>query len=148
MSDTPKPNLKRKLREKINLENKNELVSMMRNYKKVDYRMYENRQFKMSDYFNTLNIANSRMKLRYELSMIQTVRDNQHNNKKYREENFQCIDCANIGILNITDTQKHLLSSACIANSDLREGRNFDRDVDICEFFRSLIERRKELYGC
>ena len=102
----------------------------------------------MSDYFNTLNIANSRMKLRYELSMIQTVRDNQHNNKKCRDENFQCIDCANIGILNVTDTQKHLLSSACIANSDLHQGRNFDQDVDICEFFRLLIERRKERYGC
>ena len=129
-------------------ENKKELVLQMKNYKKIDYRDYERRPFQISDYFKTMKMADSRIMLRYKLSMIQSVRNNQRSNKKFHEANYECIDCAEIGIHNITDTQDHLLSPACQANSDLRSGLNLDLDENICSFFRALIERRKERYGC
>ena len=120
----------------------------MKKYKKVDYKEYESRPFQMSEYFKTLSVSDSRMKLRFNLSMINTVRNNFHNNKRYRSEGYQCIDCADIGILEITDTQEHLLTSACEANSDLCQGRDFSRDEDICAFFRDVIARRQEKHGC
>ena len=120
----------------------------MQKYKKINYKDYESRPFKMSEYFNQLNISDSRMMLRYNLSMIQSVRNNYRSVKKFKEVNYQCIDCENEGILNVTDSQQHLISSACTANSDLRQGRDFSKNEDICSFFRSVLNRRKERYGC
>ena len=140
--------IRKLIKDRIISENKKELVLAMHKYKKIDYRKYESRPFKMSEYFNTLNISDSRMKLRYELSMIQTVRNNFRSVKTFKQVNYQCIDCENEGILNITDSQQHLISSACSANSDLRQGRDFSKDEDICSYFRALINRRKERYNC
>ena len=100
--------------------------------------------FKMSDCFSTLNLHDSRIMLQFKLSMIPTVRNNFKNDKKYKTEGFYCQDCEKIGILNVTDTQTHLLTAACEANSDLRLGRNFDKNEDICAFFRDLITRRQK----
>ena len=103
----------------------------------------------MSPYFKVLNIEDSRMILRSNLRMVKTIRNNFRSNKKYKAEHYQCPDCVSMGIIPaMTDTQEHVLTTACVANSDLRQNRDFTRDEEVCEFFRELIDRRVERYGC
>ena len=137
------------IKAKIEQKNKEEFIGIMKEkkFKKVKAEEYEDKEFKMSDYFKTLNVSDSKMRLRAKLSMVQTVRNNFHNNKKFKAEKFQCPNCLSIGIAEQMDSQSHLLTSSCEANSDLREGRDFSRDQDICDFFRELVNRRMEKYG-
>ena len=142
-----KRSFKKAVTAKIRKKNKDELVQQMKNYRKIDFREYERKDFKMSEYFHTLNIADSRMRLRSKLGMVPSIRNNFRNNKRYKEENYQCPDCFAMGIPDKQDEQEHVLTSSCVANSDLREGRNLENDKDICDFFRDLVNRRNERYG-
>ena len=119
----------------------------MKKYKKIDNNEYAKKEFKMSEYFSTLKISDCRMRLRAKLGMIHTIRDNFRNNKKYKQENYQCPDCLALGIPGQIDDQDHVLTSSCIANSDLRSCLNLDQDQDICDIFRDLIDRRMERFG-
>ena len=119
-------------------------MEQIKKLKKVDPKKYQEKEFKMSDFFFHLDVESSRMKLKSELGMIPTIRNNFKNNRKYKLENFQCLDCDAIGLSGIPDTQEHCVSTACVANSDLREGKDFSKDGDMCLFFSQLIARRME----
>ena len=142
-----KYSFKKAVTTKIRKKNKDELIEKMKKYKKVDYREYEKREFKMSEYFHKLNVEDSRMRLRAKLGMVPSIRNNFRNNKKFKDENYQCPDCLALGITDKKDDQEHVLTSSCVANSDLRMGRNLDQDQDICDFFRDLVNRRLERHG-
>ena len=131
-----------------NNKNKNDLLSWMQKFKKIDYKCYENKKFEMSQYFKTLKIEDSRVMLRYRLKMIQTIRSNFKSNKKYKSDNYRCPDCTSLGIPQKTDTQEHVLTSDCQANMDLKINRDFSKDEDICGFFKDLVKRRVDRYGC
>ena len=139
---------KRKVKIQIDQVNKNKLISMMKNYKKLNYREYEERPFQMSSYFKNLNIEDSRMMIKIKLKMIPTIRDHFKSNKKYKAENHQCPDCIEIGIVQTKDSMEHVLTSSCEANEDLREGKDFSKDEQICQFFHQLIQGRIERFGC
>ena len=98
----------------------------------------------MSKYFFTLNLADCRMMMRHNLSMIPKIQANFKNNKMYKKLNYQCIDCLSIGIKDKTDTQQHLLSEDCVANKHLRNGRDLENPLDVVSFFRDLIKERTE----
>ena len=122
----------------------------MKKYSKIDYRKYEERDFKMSEYFYTLNLSDVRMMLRHNLSMIPSIRGNFRNSKLFKDKNggYSCIDCISIGITDKYDSQQHVLSSDCVANQHLREGRNLDDPQDIVLFFTDLLKERKEREEC
>ena len=128
-------------------KNKDELLEQIKYLKKVDVKAFERKEFKMSDFFHNLNINDCRMKLKAELSMVPTIRMNFKNNTKYKMQNYQCPDCDAAGLPGIPDTQEHCLTTTCVANSDLRSGKDFSKDEELCLFFRQLIDRRMESYG-
>ena len=117
---------------------------MMKKNKKLDYRQYQEKKFEMSSYFKNLNIEDSRMMIKMKLKMIPMIRDQFRRNKKYKLENHQCPDCAEIGIPNVKDTMEHVLTSSCEANEDILEYKDFSKDEDICQFFKDLIHARIE----
>ena len=140
--------MKKIVRKKIESIQKEELIEDMKKYKKIDHRSYKEREFKMSDFLTTLSLKDMRVRVQSELYMIPTIRKNFKNHRRYKEEKYRCPDCASIGILDVSDSQEHVLTSSCPANSDLKAGRDFSREKDICDFFHDLIKRRIERYGC
>ena len=148
IKDYSKNQWKKAVKIKIQSIQKEELIEEMKRYKKIDYRTYESQEFKLREFFSKLNLRDIRVKVQSELFMIPSIRKNFKNNRRYKEENFSCPDCTSIGILNISDSQEHVLTSSCQANSDLKIGRDFSKDKDLCDFFHDLIERRIERYGC
>ena len=102
----------------------------------------------MSQYFKTIKIEDSRVMLRSQLNMISKIRCNFKSNKKYKSENYRCPDCTSSGIPNKTDTQEHVLISVCQASMDLKVNSDFSKDEDICGFFKDLVKRRVDRYGC
>ena len=120
----------------------------MKKFKKIDYKFYKNKKFEMSQYFKTLKIEDSRVMLRSRLKMIKTIRSNFKSFKKYTSENSRCPDCTSLKIPKKTDTQEHVLTSDCQANMDLKVNRDFSRDEDVCGFFKDLVKRRVDRYGC
>ena len=102
----------------------------------------------MSDFLTKLSLRDIRVKVQSELFMIPTIRKNFKNHRRYKEERYRCPDCALMGILDASDSQEHVLTASCQANSDLKVGRDFSKDQDICDFFHDLMKRRIERYGC
>ena len=51
-------------------------------------------------------------------------------------------------VTNKTDSQEHVLTSDCEANMDLKMNRDLTKDKDVCKFFKDLVKRRVEQFGC
>ena len=120
----------------------------MKKYKEIDHKAYEQQKFEIGSYFKTLNIEDARMMLKIKLKMVPTIRSHFKSNKKYKAERFQCPDCNQLGILDTTDSMEHVLTSSCEANMDLREGKDFTKDEEVCKFFTELIKLRVDRHRC
>ena len=53
------------IKDYIYTKNKDELITWMQQYKKIDYKPYEDRKFERSSYFKTMKIEDSRVMLRF-----------------------------------------------------------------------------------
>ena len=83
--------------------------------------------------------------------MTPTIRNNFRSEKQYTAEMWRCPGCRDPSNTDTTrpdtlDTQQHV-QYTCPAYSDLREDKDFDKDGDLVEFFRQVIERRMENDG-
>ena len=92
----PKSYTKNQWRKRIKVitcqKNKEDLINWMKNYKKIDYKTYEDKRFEMSSYFKNLNIEDARMMLKIKLKMVPTIRSHFKSNKKFKADKYQCPD--------------------------------------------------------
>ena len=65
-----KLNWKRLVADKTDMENRQYLIDWSRKYKKLDILSLECENFKFKDYFNKLNLAESRLKFRLRSSSV------------------------------------------------------------------------------
>ena len=133
---------KRLIKSKVYDKNREELLQMIRGYKKMNYDECSKEKFEMKDYFYSLNIKDSRMCFRMKNFLVPTVKLNFKNDKKFKATKWLCDDCfsdgQNQGNL---DSQDHIMNH-CSANEDLREGLNLQDNKDCVRFFQLVIQRR------
>ena len=78
--------------------------------------------------------------------MIQTVRLNFKADKLYKKGKFECPDCLTlVPPIHHPDSQELLLT--CVANRDLREGRDLSNLKEEAEYYLRVISRRTQKYG-
>ena len=87
--------------------------------KKVNIESYEMCEFKIKDYFKTLNLNSSRIIFRRNSFMLKTIRSNFKSDQRYKAEGYLCPDCLTLDSpVSHQDTQAALAN--CQGNSDLR----------------------------
>ena len=137
----------------ISQKNKQDLVAMAQRYKKIDIEEFQNDSFTRKAYFQTLNLHDIRYKIRIEMKMVATIRQNYPS--KYRRKNLSlsCPSCRNMSTtidqntINTTekfpDNQNHLLHE-CRSFSHLTQELDLRKDSDLIHFFKWIVEMRME----
>ena len=128
-------------------KNRSDLLNWIKGYKKISFETCSQEKHEMKNYFKTLSIEQCRLRFRLDCNLVPTVCS--HFKSKYRAQGLECIDCRVINSDASTvkiDSIDHL-STSCVANEDLREGRRMNVDSDLTGFFQKLIERRIKRYG-
>ena len=114
--------------------------------KKVKIENYENGDFKIKEYFKSLNLHSSRTIFRKNSFMLKTVRSNFKSDKRYKAEDYQCPDCLALDPpVSHQDTQEAL--ATCQGNSDLRQGLELGNLKQEATYYQAIIARRLQKYG-
>ena len=124
--------------------NEDDLLDQMKNYKKLEYDELKNEHCEMKSYMVSLNLYNARLRFKIRSKMTPTIQMNFKNDPVYKANLWTCLGCARSKDTAVDpackDTQAHVL--ACEGYEDLREGKNFDDDKDLVEYFSAVIRRR------
>ena len=56
---------------------------------------------------------------------------------------WSCDSCRVPGQIGYRDTQQHIL--ICKAYEEFRQGKNFENDADLIEYFKSVLEKRASI---
>ena len=137
---------KRLMKSKLAIKNAEDLFQWGVNYKKINLENYNKNDLKMKSYLKDLSLKNARVIFRRNCGMIQTVRTNFKNDKRYKSERYLCPDCRHLEPP-VSHTDKQDLLTSCVGNRDLREGLELSDLSQLAEYFRRVIERRTQRYG-
>ena len=117
--------------------NKDELVLMSKNYKKIDFDSEIDSSTRHL-YLSSFHVHDARLLFKIRSKMVPTIQMNFPRDKNYAANLWSCSGCNTH-----RDTQTHVLS--CESYRHLREGLNLDDDRDRVSFFRSLLSLRNKL---
>ena len=123
------------VREKILSMNREYILTGSKNYKKIDHVSMACEDFGMKDYFNNLNLADSRLKFRERSHCMTSCRTDYPSDLENIREMFSCYHCDEI------DTVDYHWKS-CEGYKHLRANRNLNIDSDLCGYYRDIIKLR------
>ena len=112
------------------------LDNIARNYKKLDFKNYQQKSLRLRKYIKKNKIEDSRIIVQSKSKMMRTVKMNYKNNPKYIQANWTCSGCS------LVDIMEHLLW--CDSYSHLRVGLNLDNDNDLAGYYRNILKIRVE----
>ena len=84
---------------KTDLENRQYLINWSRKYKKIDTLSLECENYELKDYFNKLNLAESRLKFRQRSNSVYTCRTMFSSDPENIRAKYECFHCPNLDIL-------------------------------------------------
>ena len=132
---TSKWQWKRIIKTKIMNKNRNDLLNLIKGYKKLSYDDLSQEHFERKSYLATLNPSDARLKFKIESQMVPGIKMNFKNNQKYKQELYKCDHCPAL------DSQDHL--RWCQSYAHLREGKDLSIDADLVAFFKGVMMMRE-----
>ena len=120
--------------EKIDTDNREFLIKWSESYKKVDSLSLGVEEYESKPYFNTLNLAQARLKFRERSSCMKFCRTHASSDAGNIKALFQCFNCPKIDVLSHWRT--------CQSYAKLRNNRNLDSDVDLLAYYQDIIQLR------
>ena len=150
-------------------KDRNDVLNMMKGYKKIDYDKCSKKKHEMRGYFRNMNVADSRMAFKIQNYVVPTIRLNFKSDKKFKAEGWLCPDCrvsgsdaseterisyseARVTAGNIKqpggylDSQEHVLKH-CVMNEELRCGKDLDDLGDCITIMSQVIARRSNKFS-
>ena len=117
-------------------KNASDLLSQIKNYKKLEYEKFSAEEYGIKDYLKTMTVRQARVFFSVRTEMLRTVQYNFRNNPQYRMNDYKCI-CGE------EDRQSHL--EDCIVYRHCSVGLDLSIPTDIVTFYQRVIsEREKE----
>ena len=105
--------------------------------KKLDHNLLSKEKFETKDYLKSLHLADARLRFSIRSKMTRTVQMNFKGEPKYSKNLWKCLDCQ------IPDTQEHIVR--CPVYQPLRVGKDLNKDKDLVDYFRKVIDRRQKI---
>ena len=118
--------------------NAKELKADLLKYKKLEESEVLKEEFGRQPYIQQLDLANTRTKFKFRTKMTQHVKMNFSSSTLYTEDLWRCDSCRNM-----IDTQSHVLW--CESYSGLREGKDLEKDEDLCAYLQEVFKIRHKL---
>ena len=122
--------------ENIKEKNKQELLTMMKPMKKLNFEEIKSEECEIRTYMKKFTYNDALLKFRMRGKVITTVKTHFKSDKKFTDELWSCWDCSSL------DTSSHILYK-CPKYDDLRRYLDFDDDEDVVAFFREVIQMRE-----
>ena len=143
---------KKKVYNYINTLNREQLLSNIKKYKKLNYNDFCQEKFERKEYFYIHKLEDVRALVRISSRMLETVRGDFPN--KYRKKSLVCPSCcpevnqptnkqSDEGKTGPIDTLEHIQFN-CEAFNELRAQYDLSDDLQLIQFFKSVDEHRKE----
>ena len=126
------------IHQKLAKKNTQDLLQMMKKYKKISYKDLEGEQCELKDYMKNLSYKDAIMRFSIKAQMIPYVKCHWKGNPEF--ENY--IWCCWHGTVPFPDQCSHI--ERCYKYSDLKDGLSIDRDDHLVQFYVRVIERRRE----
>ena len=117
------------------MENRDFLVQSSERYKKVDSLSLACEEYERKEYFNKLNLAQSRIKFRERSKCMTTCRVDYPSDPRNISAMFQCYHCPKVDVLS------HWRD--CIFYAKFRESKSLENDVDLVGYYQQIINLRK-----
>ena len=134
---------KKLIKQKILKQNKYDILSQIKSYKKLNYEDYKNQELKVQPYLHKLNISQARMRFKIKSLMTPTVRMNFPSDPGYTLDLWRCVGCSSDGDpIGYRDTQRHII--ACHGYAALRQEKDMNDDRDLVIFFQQVIKQRQD----
>ena len=105
----------------------------------LDTLSVECENFEIKDYFNKLNLAESRLKFRLRSNSVYTCRTMFSSDPENFKANFECFHCHKLDILS---HWKYCSEYSKIIKS---KKLNLNTDADLLEFYREVIHMRTKV---
>ena len=129
------------MKKRIQRKNWDELIKWSEKYKKIDSERVRALSKEREHYMKGLNLEDLRTLFRKNSYLLHTIKLNWKN--KYKNEGFECKDCLFLSPpVSHPDCQDMLLTPACVANSNKRQGRDMSNPRHQASVYRDIIARR------
>ena len=110
----------------------------MKKYKKIDINSLALEEFGLKEYFLRLNLSDSRMKFRVRSQCVNTCQSNFLSNYGYKMNSFQCINCSELEIDQLSHWHR------CNFFKYMIEKVNTNDEKSVLEFYKSVIKLRQD----
>ena len=111
--------------------NRNDLLDMIRPYKKLNFDNLSHEKFELKEYLSRMNLVDARMKFAVRARMTTSVMMNFKGVSAFKNIGWRCQTCQE------SDTQEHVM--ICPEYRHLREGKSLRNDNDLVEYFRKVV---------
>ena len=131
-----KGEFKRRVRLQMKEKNRQDLLSWMKTYKKVDYFAHKDEKFGMKTNFETMNLHQCRMMFSLKAESVRTVKTHQMSDRNFEEDDWSC-KCGKL------DSLSHIIR--CPEYSHLRESKDLlTNEEHLVKYFQDVIKSRDE----
>ena len=148
---------KREVKLQIFKKNKNELISISQNYKKINQDEFKNLSFEMQSYFKDLSVQQSRLQFKINSKMTPRVASLFTRDPKYIAIDHLCVGCSvtktGAGPIadppggsperrgeRFRDSESHIVR--CLAYADLRQNLDLNIQTHMLTYIQRVIDRR------
>ena len=120
----------------------NDLLGKMKSCSKIKKEEREVKDFKLQDYFETMNLQDSSMKFAMECNMVPCVKYNFMSKDAYEKSSWACDFCMSKGSYKL-DSMSHILK--CEQFCDMRNNLNLHVDEDRVQYLTRIGKFRNSL---
>ena len=130
---------KREVSRRVEEKNYNDLMKIIKTYKKLDYAELSCEEFNFKPYLNKLNLSDARTRMRLRANMINNIKFNFQSDPQFTKENWKC-SCD--GDKSPIQSQKHM--EICPKFMDIRQQFDIDTDEGIVRYFDAILRRLED----
>ena len=131
---------------KIKSMNRDDILNMMKPYKKISHQEHVNEQLQVQPYLKTMNIAQARMRFKLKTSMTPTVQMNFPSSEEFAKKLWTCVGCFSTSagidkqVEGRRDTQAHIM--VCPGYAEYRQNLDLEVDKDLVTYFGRVVKNR------
>ena len=127
---------KRAVTEAIDQKNHQDLLIMIKPYKKLSYEQLKKEEYEVKPYQKKLSLQEARTRMRIRAQMLNSVKTNFQSDPAFAKVNYKC-GCG------MVDSQRHI-EQICTLYDDLRCDLITEDDQSLVKFFDAVLKRRQD----
>ena len=127
------------IRNRIVEQTRKDILKRSKPYKKINYFEMKEEEFKIKDYFKSMNLEEARMMFSLRMKTTKNIKSHFPSDKKYSAKLWKCSpDCEKI------DTIEHIAFD-CPKYEHLKHNKDIrNSDLDLVHFFKEVIKLRED----